>query len=109
MKIQFGKSGEKKAASFLKKKGFKILEMNYRCRFGEIDIVAKDGDTVVFVEVKTRSTAQFGMGYESVNSRKQEKLTASAQHYIAEKGESPARFDVVSIDGQELTHIINAF
>jgi putative endonuclease len=107
--LGLGKSGEKKAASYLKKKGYQILHMNYRCRFGEIDIIAKQGDTVVFVEVKTRSSDKYGLGYESVTASKQEKLLKTTQFFFAENGESPARFDVISIDGKEVSHIENAF
>lgn len=104
-----GRSGERKAAKFLSRKGYKILELNYRCRFGEIDIIAADGDVTVFVEVKTRSSDKFGLGYESVVRSKQDKLMKTAQHYMMENGESPARFDVVSIDGGRVTHIEDAF
>lgn len=109
MKIGFGRSGEEKAAKYLQKKGYAILERNYRCRFGEIDIIAADKNTLVFVEVKARSGSKYGMGYESVRPDKQAKLTKTAQHYMAEKGESLARFDVISIDDGEITHIENAF
>ena len=107
--LGLGQSGEKKAAEYLKKKGYTIAETNYRCKFGEIDIIAiKDGVTV-FVEVKTRTSKPYGRGYESVNEKKQQKLILTAQNYFREKGESQARFDVISIDSKEITHIENAF
>ncbi|PLX67181.1 MAG: YraN family protein [Denitrovibrio sp.] len=109
MKIGFGRSGEQQAAKYLQKKGYKIITKNYRCKFGEIDIIARDKNTVVFVEVKARSGARYGMGYESVRPDKQAKLVKTAQHFLAENGESPARFDVVSIDDGDITHIENAF
>jgi len=110
MKLEFGRSGEKRAAKFLKQKGYKILEMNYHCRMGEIDIIASHEETLVFVEVKTRKNRSFGMGYESVTKSKMEKIILTAQVYMAAGKESmAARFDVISIDGDELTHIENAF
>lgn len=109
MRLSFGQSGEKQAEKFLVKSGYSILERNFRCRFGEIDIIAfKDGVTV-FVEVKTRKNSSFGMGYESVTQKKMEKLVLTAQAYFASKTETASRFDVISIDGGEVTHIINAF
>jgi len=108
-KLLLGRSGEAMAAKFLQKKGYKIITKNYRCRFGEIDIIAQDKNTLVFVEVKARSGARYGMGYESVRPDKQAKLVKTAQHFMAENGEAPARFDVVSIDDGEITHIIDAF
>lgn len=109
MSLSFGKSGEKTAAKFLRKKGYNIAGTNYRCRFGEIDIIAEKDGVMVFVEVKARSSAKFGLGYEAVTADKQAKLIKTAQHYMAENGEAPARFDVISIDGSEITHIENAF
>jgi putative endonuclease len=109
MKLEFGKSGEKKAAKYLKNKGYEILEMNFRCKMGEIDIITSKDGVIVFVEVKTRKNSSYGMGYESVNESKMKKLLLTAQFYMAEKGESEARFDVISIDGGEITHIENAF
>lgn len=107
--ISFGRSGEKRAASYLKKKGYQVIEMNYRSKFGEIDLIAKKDEELIFVEVKARSSAKFGMGYESVTAQKQEKLVKTAQIYMMEKGEKPCRFDVISIDGDEITHIEGAF
>ncbi|ADD69173.1 protein of unknown function UPF0102 [Denitrovibrio acetiphilus DSM 12809] len=109
MRLLFGKKGEKKAACFLEKQGYAIVEMNYRCKFGEIDIIAEKNGVLIFVEVKTRSTDKFGLGYESVTLSKQQKLFKTAQHYMVENGEMPAQFDVISIDGDTLTHIPNAF
>jgi len=108
--LGFGRKGEKKAASYLKKKGYEILDMNYRTKVGEIDIIAGKGDLVVFVEVKARKTDEFGKGYEAVDARKADKIIRSAQFYFAKRQlESPCRFDVISIDGGEITHIENAF
>ena len=106
----FGKKSEKKAADYLKKCGYDILEMNFSCRMGEIDIIASSGDVVVFVEVKARKTAVRGKGFEAVDERKMRKIIKTAQYYIAKLGSEPlCRFDVISIDGGEVTHIKNAF
>ncbi|PLX67523.1 MAG: YraN family protein [Denitrovibrio sp.] len=109
MSLLFGNKGEKKATDFLKKKGYKLLDKNYRCKYGEIDIIMEIGDILVFIEVKARSSEKYGLGYESVTTSKQEKLLKTAQTYMSENGERAARFDVVSIDGDKITHIENAF
>jgi len=107
--LSLGQSGEKKAEKYLIKNGYEILERNYRCKFGEIDIIAsKDGYTV-FVEVKTRKNSSFGRGFEAVDTRKQQKLILTAQAYMSSRRETSARFDVISIDAGEITHIQNAF
>ncbi|MCK4859483.1 MAG: YraN family protein [Candidatus Omnitrophica bacterium] len=97
--IELGKSGEKIAVDFLKKKGYRIIEQNYRCLFGEIDIIAKLKKTLIFAEVKTRYPSCFGSPQEAVNSRKQEQIAKTALHYLAscQSFKSPARFDVLSI------------
>jgi len=98
-----GRLGESEAAGFLEKKGYRVLERNYRCRFGEIDIVARDGAAIVFVEVKTRASDRFGTPGESVDSRKQLKITRTAQYYIESNrlGEVDMRFDVVGVGIRE--------
>ena len=95
-----GKKGEELAASYLKKnQGYKILHRNYRCTFGEIDIIAKDQDVLSFVEVKTRSSAGFGIPQESVNKRKQHQLSKVALEFINryKVHNMKARFDVVAV------------
>jgi putative endonuclease len=94
-----GQRGEDIAWEYLKKRGYKILERNYRCRYGEIDLVAKDGETIVFVEVKSRRSAAFGEPEESVGVAKQKKISTVALCYLEEKHlhNHEARFDVVSI------------
>jgi putative endonuclease len=99
-KKDLGKKGEEIAEKYLKKCGYKILEKNYRCgRLGEIDIVAFDKKTLVFVEVKTRKTPDFGIPEEAVDFRKQNKIKLLADYYlIKNKLENlDVRFDVVSI------------
>lgn len=107
--ILAGRKGEKRAVQYLKRQGYHIVELNYRSRFGEIDIIAKKNGTTHFVEVKARSSARFGRGYEAVNQAKQIKLIKTAEAYMAERGECPAQFDVVSIDGDEISYLPNAF
>ncbi len=87
------------ARAFLRKKGLKIIEQNYRTRWGEIDLIAREKRTWVFVEVKTRSQGVFGSPLEAVTPDKQRRLRRMAQTYIVEKrlGDVPARFDVVGI------------
>lgn len=97
--ISLGEQGEKLAVKHLKKKGYAIRARNFRTRLGEVDIIAADGDYVVFVEVKTRSSTRFGMPFEAVTVAKQKQLSKVALEYLAQHNltESPARFDVVSI------------
>ncbi len=109
-KILSGKNGEEKATNYIKSKKYKILERNYRCLYGEIDIIAIDKNTLVIIEVKYRKSTLFGKGYEAVNSAKQRKIIKTAQHYINEKNiKKPVRFDVISIDNDIISHIENAF
>lgn len=97
----FGSWGEDIAAKFLRKKGYRIIERNFRCKKGEIDIVASEGDSLVFVEVKTRSTTKFGEPEEAVNPDKMHHLHRTAYIYLRKNklrpGEITVRFDVVSI------------
>jgi len=115
MKQSLGSDGEALAAEFLRKKGYRIIAKNYKTSIGEIDIVAKDGDTIVFLEVKTRTNESFGYPFEAVNDRKRRKIKNVALLFLKKmKEEVPARFDVLSIsstaDGrQEITHIQDAF
>jgi putative endonuclease len=94
-----GKRGEDLAAASLEKAGYRILERNYRCRFGEIDIIAEEGRVLVFVEVKCRRTELFGDPLEAVGPRKQRKISKISLHYLAERHleHRAARFDVVAV------------
>lgn len=95
-----GKRGEIEAALFLEKKGYKVLDRNYRCRYGEIDLVARDGHTVVFIEVKTRGSDRFGAPLASVDAKKQKKILLTSQFYIESNRlfDADLRFDVVGIE-----------
>lgn len=117
MRIELGRKGESVAADYLRRKGFSILETNYRCRLGEIDIVARDRDTLVFVEVRSRTASCFGTPQETITYPKQRKLRQVAQVYLMAHSTAgvPARFDVIAVvfasDGRpdKLEHIPDAF
>lgn len=106
-----GISGEVDAEMYLKKKGYKILAENYKNVIGEIDLIAKDGEYIVFVEVKKRSTKEYGLPREVVTPQKQQKIRKVATYYLKEKRlyDQPCRFDVVDILGDKITHIEDAF
>lgn len=95
-----GLEGENLACRHLRAQGFAILARNFRCRSGEVDVIARDGAVTVFVEVKHRRAADHGAGHESVTFGKRRRLVRAARLYAAARGlsESPLRFDVVSID-----------
>jgi putative endonuclease len=95
-----GERGESMACEELEKCGYAILERRYRTRFGEIDVIADDGGTVVFVEVKTKTDCTFSDPVESVTKQKQRRLVSMAQQYVAYHGldHTPCRFDVVAVD-----------
>ncbi len=95
-----GKEAEQLAARHLAGQGLREVCRNYHCRGGEIDLVMRDGEQLVFVEVRYRSRSRFGGAAESVNARKQQRLTLAARHYLQKSGFSgPCRFDVLAIDG----------
>lgn len=114
-KITTGKEGEKIAAAFLKEKGYQIIEKNYRCALGEIDIIAQEEREIVFVEVKTRKSSEMGYPEQAVGFKKQKKLSEMALFYFQDKKlkDASARFDVVAItmrlSGNEIKLIRNAF
>ncbi len=110
-----GKSGEKLAVAFLKKKGYRILSVNFRTRSGEIDIIAEHKNIIIFIEVKSRSTDSFGSPVQAVTPRKQRQISKVALEYISIHNffDTDARFDVISIYYQNkkavIDHILNAF
>ena len=114
--MSLGKQGETAAAQYLEAKGYDILTRNYRTRSGEIDLIAKQSTTIVFIEVKTRTSTEYGYPAEFVTYRKQQKLLKAALFYLhtVRQDFSPARFDVIEVlsTPQGLTvknHIVNAF
>lgn len=103
---------EQMAQKYLKKKKYQILATNEANFCGEIDIIAKQKKTIVFVEVKGRETAEFGMPFEAVTEYKQNKIRLAAQSYLKSQkllDKCDVRFDVISILGDEIQHITNAF
>jgi putative endonuclease len=105
-----GKYGEWLAARYLKKGGYTILKRNYKNPVGEIDIIAMDGETVVFVEVKTRTSDEFGEPCEAIDYKKRKKLIDTALYYLKKHGGTPAaRFDLVGVSlwaaGRGVEHI----
>jgi putative endonuclease len=110
-----GKKGEELAAAHLAEAGYRIIERNYRCFFGEIDIVAEEGEILVFVEVKSRRSDAYGVPQLAVGREKQKKISRIALHYLSEHrlNHRPARFDVVAVKllpaGHRIELIRNAF
>ena len=111
-KRTIGKEKERLAAAYLMRAGLCILEMNFSCRLGEIDLICKDGKYLVFVEVKYRKDEQKGHALEAVDIRKQRQICKVANYYRMTHGIgefTPIRYDVVGIQGDKITWITNAF
>lgn len=115
-KAQTGREAELCARRYLERQGLRLLQANYRCRQGELDLVMEEGRTLVFVEVRYRSNQRFGTGAESVDGSKQRKLICAAQHFLQSHprlAARPCRFDVVALGpanrGQSVEWIANAF
>ncbi|MBI4655275.1 MAG: YraN family protein [Elusimicrobia bacterium] len=109
---QIGREYEEVAAQFLRRQGFKIVEHSYRCRLGEVDIVAYEGEALVFVEVKARSNPDFGGPFCAVAEAQKKRIVKAAIAYIKAKNVKPEsiRFDVVGIvPGEEPELVRNAF
>lgn len=111
LKQLLGKFAENRAEKLLSEAGLRILQRNYRCRRGEIDLIAQDGDTQVFVEVRSRSRQDYGTAAESITSTKQRRIIAAARQYLATMPSiPPCRFDVVTPDqGNDPEWIKSAF
>jgi putative endonuclease len=111
--IEIGKKGEDMAAEYLKKLNYEILERNYRAGRVEIDIIAKQNDELVFIEVKTRTSYSFGFPEEAVDDAKQESIEACAEEYILDTGwEGKIRFDIIAVnlnDTDPIRHFRDAF
>lgn len=110
-KREKGTEYEALAAKYLKECGYEIICQNYRCRVGEIDIVAKDGDYLVFLEVKYRKDDRMGSPFDAVDFRKQQKIIKVSQWYLVEQGicDVPIRYDVVGILDRDIKLIKDAF
>jgi putative endonuclease len=97
-----GADAERRAERFLRARGLSLVERNYRCRFGEIDLVMRDGETLVFVEVRLRTHAGFGGPAASITTAKRGRLLRAARHYLASLGRAPrCRFDAVLLAAPE--------
>ncbi len=115
-KQKIGQAAERLACEFLQKKGFRLLEENYRCYYGEIDLIMSDQDDIVFVEVRSRRRIDFGNAIDSINANKKEKLLKTATHFLQLKKwlhKVNSRFDVIAIHPiagkMQLEWIKNAF
>ena len=110
---EFGLRAEEKAAAYLVERGLTVLERNYVHPYGEMDIIAMDGEYRVFVEVKCRRSTVYGLPRESVDARKQKRYYDGAMHYVQQQGleQVPLRFDVIEVQGTEMRiqHLENAF
>ena len=106
-----GTTGEDRAIELLRARGYAIVERNFRCRAGELDVVARDGDVLCFVEVRSRGTAEHGHAAETVNHRKQQQVSRVAMYYIGQRNPrfERSRFDVVALTGAEATLIQDAW
>ena len=89
--------GENISCLYLKNHGYKIIERNYKCQFGEIDIIANENDTIVFIEVKLRNSARYGVGSYAVDYYKRNRIINSAKYYMKNKNTRGIRFDVIEI------------
>jgi putative endonuclease len=102
-----GRAAEDAACAWLERHGLTLCARNYRCRFGEIDLIMQDGDGLVFVEVRSRARSDFGTPAETVNRAKQNRLRATAEHYLQQQrgaSRKPCRFDIVAITGEDDGH-----
>ena len=105
-----GEAAETQACEYLQQRGLQLLERNFRCRQGEIDLIMRDGTYLVFVEVRYRRNPQFCSGAETVDLRKQQKLISTALFYLQQHGrqaQPPARFDVISMSRRADETVIN--
>ena len=113
--LEFGKAAEDLAANFLKAKGYKVFERNYKNKFGEIDIIARQEGVICFVEVKARHSLNLGFPQEAISIHKQRQICRAAVYYLKSNKllERPARFDVLALlytnDQPEISLITNAF
>lgn len=98
MSVATGRVAESAAAAYLARKGLVLIEANYRCRLGEIDLVLRDRGSIVFAEVRLRKGTRFGGAAESIDARKRARIVAAARHFLAGKPEQACRFDVVLLD-----------
>ncbi|MDD6071799.1 MAG: YraN family protein [Clostridiales bacterium] len=111
-KRRLGAKAEQAVRKYLEAHGIDVVEMNYRCRQGEVDVIAKDGEYYVFIEVKYRNTVQYGLPQEAVDKRKQQRISKAAFYYLYSHGMGdtiPVRFDVAAIQKEQILYVKNAF
>lgn len=109
-RIDAGRRAEDLAAAFLRAKGWEIVARNVAARVGEIDVVARDGDEIVFVEVRSRASRDFGGAAASVDGPKRRRLVRAARLWLQKSGwDGACRFDVIAVDGGRLEHLRCAF
>ncbi|OGR49394.1 MAG: YraN family protein [Elusimicrobia bacterium GWC2_65_9] len=109
-RIATGKKAEDMAAEYLQAKGMIVIERNFRAKTGEIDLIARDADEIVFVEVRARASSGYGGAAASVDASKRRKVVRAASVWLAARGwDGPCRFDVVAVQGGRLEHIPGAF
>lgn len=104
-----GAAAEEQAARYLTQRGLRIVERNFRVRGGEIDLICRDGASVVFVEVRLRRRSDYGGAAASITAAKQAKIVMAARHWLARHGEFPCRFDCVLLDGEHIEWLRDAF
>lgn len=100
-----GARAEDLCAELLRRAGLRVLARNWRCRVGEIDLVAQEGSTLVFAEVRLRRAAAYGGAAESVTAGKRARIVAAARHYLAGRAQVPCRFDVLLLDDLSLSRV----
>ena len=108
---QRGQRSERQAEQYLVKQGLTLVERNYHCRHGEIDLIMRHKQTLVFIEVRYRKSAQFGGAAVSVDKRKQQRIIATAENYLQQKNPAALayRFDVVAMSAESTQWIVDAF
>lgn len=106
---ELGAAAEQRAAEHLVRHGLRIVDRNFRVKGGEIDLIAADGGTTIFVEVRQRSRADFGGAGASITAAKRRRIVLAARHWLQRHGECPCRFDCVLIDGARLEWLQDAF
>jgi putative endonuclease len=109
-RVQIGKEAEDRALNYLEQKGLRLIQRNYRSRFGEIDLIMRDGKTVVFIEVRYRRNRTFGGASHSITTQKQQRLLTTAEQFLQQHApRHPARMDVLALEGDDIEWIKNAF
>ena len=103
--LKQGNIAEQIAATFLQQKGLTLLENNFRCKYGEIDLIMREGKTLVFVEVRLRSNANFGGAAMSINHAKQQRLSRTAALYLQTHGDSACRFDAILMQSTNINAV----